>query len=592
MKTLNYISKFAFTAFLAAVIFTGCKESAELSTDPEPENAPFTFTPSHGYEGTQVAVEGKGLTTVDQVSIGVVAGTITSKTDTKIIFTVPIGAISGKIKLVSDGVAVISTRDFIVDATPIPSIMSFSPAVVGSGKEVTITGSLLDKVTKVFIGDVEATIKSKSAAEIKITTPVGLKTGLIRLIYNYTTSYGLVREAESKSATQLSLELPVISSIAPSISAINIGQELTITGTMMNQITSVKFGTIDATFTSVSETELKAIVPVGAVTGKIILGVTDGTVESSGNFQVNLPVISNFSPEKGQQLTSGVRIFTINGTKLDLVTGVRVGTSTATIVTQSATNIIFTLANLGATGKINLTSANGTVVSEKTFYITGTFWLADYDNMYTPVRLFNEPMYSGASNSEQFIDFGTAVKSIVNSGGARGQYRRWNTTFRTADASPRMYFRGDQGGSANPAPDRFLLYTDNSVGVTFEFDISFDAYPAVLLDAQNNITLKMLFFNADQPAGGGYGYYSELIKLKYEGPGVWQTVVVNTNLTRVGNDSFMYNTQVPAVSSRKFAPNNCRIICVMFQDAYGSTHTARAGEEMIVNFDNVKFVIN
>lgn len=591
MKTLKYISKITFTAFLSLVLVTGCKESADLTTDPEPENAPFTFTPSNGYQGTQVAVEGKGLNSVGQVSIGVVAATIVSKTDAKIVFEVPVGAISGKIKLVTDGVAVISTRDFIVDATPIPTIMSFSPAIVGSGKEVTINGSLLDKVTKVFIGDLEAEIVSKTPSIIKITTPVGLKTGFIRLIYNYTTSYGLVKEAESKSETQLALELPTITSISPAIANINIGEELTIIGTMMNQVTSVKFGTLNATFTIVSATELKTVVPAGAVTGKIILTVTDGTVESTSNFQVILPTITNFSPEKGQQLSSGVRIFTVNGTKLDLVTGITVGTSPATIVTQSATNIIFTLANLGATGKVNLATTNGTVISEKTFYITGTFWLADYDNMFTPVRLFNEPMYTGVANSEQFVDFASAVKSIVASGEARGNYRSWATTFNTTgNTSPRMYFRGDQGGSANPAPDRFLLYTDNSVGVNFEFDISFDAYPAVLLDANNNVTLKVLFFNADQTAGGGYGYYSELIKVKYDGPGVWKTAVVNTNLTRVGNDSFMYNKDIPPVSTAKFKPNNCRIICVMFLDAYGDTYPA-AGQQMIVNFDNVKFVI-
>jgi beta-glucosidase len=49
-----------------------------------------------------------------------------------------------------------------------------------------------------------------------------------------------------------------------------------------------------------------------------------------------------------------------------------------------------------------------------------------------------------------------------------------------------------------------------------------------------------------------------------------------------------------AVSSKKFAPNNCRIVTIMFQGAFGGTATTPApgsGEQMIVNYDNVKFVI-
>jgi len=125
--------------------------------------------------------------------------------------------------------------------------------------------------------------------------------------------------------------------------------------------------------------------------------------------------------------------------------------------------------------------------------------------------------------------------------------------------------------------------------VTFEFDISWDIIPDTLVDANGEVDLKLIFFNADQGAGGGYGYYTDHIMVKYEGPGVWQHVVINTNSTRVASGDYMYNTNVPPVSSQKFSPNNMRIIGIMFQGAYNST---APGEQMIVNLDNIKFVIN
>ncbi|HUW91984.1 MAG TPA: hypothetical protein VMV74_02380, partial [Bacteroidales bacterium] len=245
-------------------------------------------------------------------------------------------------------------------------------------------------------------------------------------------------------------------------------------------------------------------------------------------------------------------------------------------------------------GFISLVSLNGTVRTSIPFFFTGSMWLADYDNMYTPVRLFNEPMYAGVGGSESFQDADAIAKSIGNNGDAYGNFRRFAATFKTT-GSPRLYVRGDQGPAANPANDRYLLYTPNSQGVTFDFDISWDAIPAALVDPNGYVDLKVMFFNADQTAGGGYGYYTNIIKVKYDGPGLWQHVSIDTYQTRVGGSDYMYNKDFPPSSTRKFAPNNCRIITIMFTGAYGGTAEVPApgaGQQMIVNYDNVRFIIN
>jgi hypothetical protein len=208
--------------------------------------------------------------------------------------------------------------------------------------------------------------------------------------------------------------------------------------------------------------------------------------------------------------------------------------------------------------------------------------------MYDPVRLFNEPMYVGVPNSEQWADITVNTKTIENDGDTYANYRQFDVTFNET-GSPRLYLRGDQGDNANPVNDRFLLFTENSEGVSFEFDISWDVVPTELLNENNEVDLKLVFFNADQSLGGGYGYYSDHILVPYSGVGVWEHVVVDMYQIRVGSDSFMYNTDVPEASSRHMAPNNCRIIGIMFQGAYNSGAPLA---NMVVNFDNIKFVIS
>jgi hypothetical protein len=49
----------------------------------------------------------------------------------------------------------------------------------------------------------------------------------------------------------------------------------------------VKFGTVAATFTVNSDTQVTATVPTGAVTGKISITTPGGTAMSTTNFTVN-----------------------------------------------------------------------------------------------------------------------------------------------------------------------------------------------------------------------------------------------------------------------------------------------------------------
>ncbi|HUW91783.1 MAG TPA: IPT/TIG domain-containing protein, partial [Bacteroidales bacterium] len=476
MKIMNNILRTSVAVLAVILAVTACKETGDILIDPVEYDTLFTFSPTHGFPGSTIQIKGRDLSGVTLVAFGSVEGDISSQAAGTISAIVPVGAQTAKIKLVKSGLVVTSMTNFIVDPEPIPTVIDFTPAIAGSGDLITITGNLLDQVDSVFIGNLKAVISgTPTAGSMQIIAPAGLQTGKIRLFYTYLTSYGMLKPAESASSLPLSLALPVIESITPNIMTLNIGDEVVVTGTMLDEVTKVEFGTIEAAPFTYADGTLTFLVPAGATTGKIKLTHADGFTES-GTFQINLPAISLFLPDKGAEgASTEVRAFTIDGTNLDLVTSVTVGVATATIQTQTATKLIFTVPGNNA-GFISLVSLNGTVRTSIPFFFTGSMWLADYDNMYTPVRLFNEPMYAGVGGSESFQDADAITKSIGNNGDAYGNFRRFAATFKTT-GSPRLYVRADQGADANPVPDRFLLYTPNSQGVTFDFDVSWDAIP-------------------------------------------------------------------------------------------------------------------
>lgn len=573
---MKYTAKAILTTLFLFWVVWSCEDSAPFSIDPVVTNTPFTFEPLHGYAGNSVKIKGAGLSDVEKVSFGTTEAEILQKSNEEITATVPVGAITAKIKLVRSNSVITSKDDFTVDETPVPTIMEFLPAIAGSGDLIAVTGNQLDMVDSVYIGNLKAEIQpGRSETAMEILAPAGLQTGKIRMFYQYMTSYGFPKVGESASSTNLSLKLPVISSIEPDISLLNIGDELTMTGSMMNEVTRVQFGAIDATtFTATDEATLKVTVPAGATTGKIILTVPDGTMQSSTDFQVNLPAITSFFPGKGAEITGGSRSISLTGTKLDLVQNIKVGSASAVINDQSAANIIFTISGT-TSGTITLNTSNGPVKSAVPFIITGDFWLTDYDQTFVPQRMTHEA-WDGGSNY---------TSTIVNSGEARGNYRR-TTTICIDGGSPRYYFRGD-GTGANPAPDRFLLYTNNSEDVYLEFDISYnDSLPKGFVDANGEVSLKIFLFATDQSRGYGY---STMVKVKFGGPGIWKTVRVDTHsLSKESGSGGLFTADIPPLSNR-FEPNNCRIVGIIFANAIGNADAV--GKKIDVNFDNVKFTI-
>jgi uncharacterized repeat protein (TIGR03803 family) len=226
-----------------------------------------------GKVGSPVSILGQGFTGSTAVSFGGVNATkFTVVSDNYVTANVPTGGKTGTVTVVRPSGNLNSIQQFKVT----PTVASFSPPSGPIGTSVTLNGTGLTQATKVTFGGVTATTFTvNSDSKITATVPSGAKTGKIAV----TTPGGTATSSATFSVT------PTILSFSPPSG--KVGTVVTINGTGLTQTTGVSFGGVAATtFSVVSDIQITATVPTGAVTGNIVVTTTGGTATSASTFTV------------------------------------------------------------------------------------------------------------------------------------------------------------------------------------------------------------------------------------------------------------------------------------------------------------------
>ena len=150
---------------------------------------------------------------------------------------------------------------------------------VNAGKEGTQVGILgqgFSSSSVVKFGGTTATTKTVTGSTfIEATVPAGALTGKVTV----TTGSKTLSTIATYDIT------PTSKSFTPASGPV--GTVVTITGTGLEQASKVTFNKVVATFTVVSDTEITAMVPAGATTGKIVVFTKGGSASSTTNFTVN-----------------------------------------------------------------------------------------------------------------------------------------------------------------------------------------------------------------------------------------------------------------------------------------------------------------
>jgi subtilisin family serine protease len=139
------------------------------------------LSPLGGVEGDPVTISGFNFTGATAVKFGGVSASFTVLSATKIQTTVPVGAVSGQVRVTTPLGSDLSSSSFTVEsATAPPSISGFTPATGDVGTEVTLNGrGFVGTVLVRFNGRIAVEVTRISSHQLKVKVPSGATTGRI-----------------------------------------------------------------------------------------------------------------------------------------------------------------------------------------------------------------------------------------------------------------------------------------------------------------------------------------------------------------------------------------------------------------------------
>ncbi|KAA3622745.1 MAG: cell shape determination protein CcmA [Bacteroidetes bacterium] len=258
--------------------------------------------------GAMLTITGTDL---DLVRVMKFAGTsavtsFESQSETTIEVLVPADAHDGNLVLgVASLVEVSSENELLM---VVPQISGIAPNPVKNGEDLTITGTDLDLVTAVsFGGGSNGSISSASETELVVNVPLEAVEGTVTL--------HTAADKSVSSADVLTLVVPTITGFSPEEG--QFGDEITISGTNLDLVTSVIFGgDVSATPNMVAGDMLTVNIPVGSATGVLSVVTGNGTVVTSET-EFALGLSTNAVINNMPTLASIGQMISIEGESLD-----------------------------------------------------------------------------------------------------------------------------------------------------------------------------------------------------------------------------------------------------------------------------------
>ena len=328
-----------------------------------------TMTPQ-ARPGENITLAGNYLNWVKSITFAKnkVVSNFVSQSINQLVVTVPADAQTGPLVITYAGT---DSADFQTADTlkvTLPLVTALAPNPVKPGSNLTITGTNLDLAKKVIISGVADPITSfvsQSATGLVVAVPATAKKGQVIL--------EAASGVQTTSAADLNIVLPMATAIAPA--SVNLGDNLTITGTDIDLVKKVIFSGVASpvtNFVSQSAMQIVVKVPAGARSGKLTLEAASGVqTQTTASLNLLLPAITSMSPNP---VDPGANL-TITGTRLDMVKSVAFTNAAAvtSFVSQSPTQIVMKVPAGVLKGKLTLGIANptDTIQSAETLEITG-----------------------------------------------------------------------------------------------------------------------------------------------------------------------------------------------------------------------------
>ncbi|MSU61356.1 MAG: hypothetical protein EXS31_03010 [Pedosphaera sp.] len=356
------------------------------------------FQPVHGIPTTAVKITGNRLAGVQVVRFNGISAQFSITSANELSAIAPVGAVTGPITVTTSDANVTSIDSFQVDPLPAPSIASFTPAKGLAGTVIQITGANLIGVSEVKIGGVTAQFESTSSTLLTLTVPASGVSGALTV----TTPGG---QAVSTGTLRV-LVPPAITGVVPTSALV--GTIVQIQGANFVGVSSVKFGDISATFVLVSDKQINATVPAGAVTGLVSVNTEAGVATSASPFRILFPpIITGLSPVKG---LAGVAV-DVKGSNFVGVTEVKLNGAPVKFAVISDNLVSFAAAGQAGSGNVSIVAEGGVAVSTESFEI-----------LVPPAIASLAPLKGTVGASVEITGSGLADVTAVSFGGVAAEF--------------------------------------------------------------------------------------------------------------------------------------------------------------------------
>lgn len=273
-------------------------------------NFQITSMTAQARPGENITLSGKYLNWVKRVTFarGKAVQTFVSKSMNSLVVTVPPDAETGPLIITYAGTDTANVETSTALTVTLPVITALAPNPVKHQTDLTITGTDIDLVKKVWfegVSNAVETFVSQSATQLVLKVPAGASKGKVWL--------EAASGVKTSSANDLNVLLPAIATMSPS--PVDPEANLTITGTNLDLVTAISFvgpSNPVTSFVSKSPTQIVVKVPVGVLKGKLVFKVLNSTltVTSPADLLINggLPPLPAFayalytdSPQNGFQ---------------------------------------------------------------------------------------------------------------------------------------------------------------------------------------------------------------------------------------------------------------------------------------------------
>ncbi|KUL43849.1 cell shape-determining protein [Streptomyces sp. NRRL F-4489] len=209
--------------------------------------------------GNTVTLTGSNFSGATAVTFGATPATAFSVVSPTTISAVVPAGLPGPVQITVTGPGGTSSPGVTYFYVAVPVLNDVQPGSgpLAGGNTVTLTGSHLLGATAVRFGSTAAssfTVVSDTA--ITAVVPPGSTAGAVPV--TVTTPGGT-----GGGVSYLYLGAPVLSALSPAQGPLSGGETVTLTGSGLGATTSVRFGTVPAAFTVVSDTAVTAVAPPG-----------------------------------------------------------------------------------------------------------------------------------------------------------------------------------------------------------------------------------------------------------------------------------------------------------------------------------------